>query len=142
MVKDQPYNSCSFCNAPLTTLGSCLVCEKCKTVANHKGISQEKIISNAKDTIASIQNYLDKKEACLSEIEQKQINSQNLPGQEIEICEYCGEFLDCKVWLETFIESNMNVTNKNFREKLYQLLTLSHKFKDLFNEECTEFTMN
>lgn len=52
-------NLCRFCNAELTALGNCYVCEQCKTVARIGSVDNETISSNVKATIESIQQYLD-----------------------------------------------------------------------------------
>ena len=75
-------NLCGICDAELTVLGNCYVCEQCKTVACVGSADNETVSSNIKATIESIQQYLDCKAKYLHDIEQKYINHLELNDEE------------------------------------------------------------
>ena len=134
-------NLCRFCNAELTALGDCYVCEQCKTVARIGSVDNETISSNVKATIESIQQYLDCKAKYLHDIEQKYINHVKLNDKEKAIHKYCLDFQDCKDCLQSFMKGRLDFNDIDFRQKLYKLLELSLEFKKVFGTSCVEFEL-
>lgn len=97
--------------------------------------------SNIERTIISIRKYLETDSARLHDIEQRYMNHQELTQKEVKIREYCVQFQDCRSWFSIFIKNGGNTTDILFRQKLYQLLTLSLSFEEVFGSSCVKLTV-
>lgn len=97
--------------------------------------------SNIERTIISIRKYLESNSTRLYDIEQRYMNRQELTQEESTIREYCVQFQDCQGWFSRFIKNGVNTTDILFRQKLYQLLTLSLSFEEVFGSSCVKLTV-
>lgn len=97
--------------------------------------------SNIERTIISISKYLETDSARLHDIEQRYMNHQELTQEESKIREYCVQFQDCRSWFNIFIKNGVDTTDILFRQKLYQLLTLSLSFEEVFGSSCVKLTV-
>lgn len=135
------YCKCRFCDAELYPLGKCYVCKRCKTVALVNKMDNNTLFSNIERTIISIRKYLETDSARLHDIEQRYMNHQELTQEESTIREYCIQFQDCRSWFNIFIKNGVDTTDILFRQKLYQLLTLSLSFEEVFGSSCVKLTV-
>ena len=135
------YCKCRFCDAELYPLGKCYVCKRCKTVALVNKMDNNTRFSNIERTIISIRKYLESNSTRLYDIEQRYMNHQELTQEESTIREYCIQFRDCQGWFSIFIKNGVNTTDSLFRQKLYQLLTLSLSFEEVFGSSCVKLTV-
>lgn len=99
------------------------------------------LFSNIERTIISIRKYLESNSTRLYDIEQRYMNRQELTQEESTIREYCVQFQDCQGWFSRFIKDGGNTTDILFRQKLYQLLTLSLSFEEVFGSSCVKLTV-